>query len=274
MLTKLGGVASKLGVIGLVVTAVLVALAVALKFLLKGVEEGSRIYQEAAAAGVGIKQTSQLEQALKSIGINEKPTYMMQSAASSGGTGMVGAARASGFGGAQQLQNMAKEFATAMIDAKNSAQQMALAGKANQIMSMDLVAIQREWKTLLAQSAAAMYPLLHGMFEIIKNWMKLLNLYIEFWNWIKSKIPGLLPTGDPGKARWAQQGGGGGMPNVTSWEKIGFTFGRGGPTEVLNDIKKNTSMTNTVLEKIYEAFKLLGKAGGLGAAGVAAGYLP
>jgi len=275
MFTRLAGVGSKLGAWGMAITAVIIGLVIALKFLLKGVEEGARIFQEAAASGWGVKQTSQLEQALKAIGINEKPTYLMQAAASSGGQGMAGAARASGFGGAQQLQNVGKEFAAAMIDAASSARQMEQSAKANQIISADLVGIQREWKTLLAQSAASMYPILKMMMDYIKNWLKLINLYLEFWNWIKSKIPGLLPTGDPGKARWASGGGGGGMPNVTSWEKIGFTFGRGGTGEILNDIKKNTGETNKILEMSYEALKLMLKLGGAGASGAYVGaYLP
>lgn len=243
------------------------------ELLVKGIEAGAKAYQQGAASGIGVRGTTQLEQALKSMGITEKPTFMMESAMQGGGgaQGVIGAARGSGFGGAQQLTNMAKEFEAAMKDASWSSRQMAQSAKTNQIMAQDLVGIQREWKTLLAQSSAALYPFIHAILDAIKDWLKMINLYIEFWNWIKSKIPGLLPSEGPGTVRGI---GTGASPNgPTGMEKIGFTFGRGGPTEMLNKIGENTKNSSEVLSGIYEFLKIAFKLTG-GPAGAATSFMP
>lgn len=251
------GAFAKFGPIVAGVVAAMLILKKAIELLIEGIKYAAEEYQKAAATGMDIRKSTAMTQAMKAVGVSGTPTYQMAGQTSAGG--VISAARASGFGGAQQLQNMSKEFAAALKDGSAAARQMELSGKAGQLLSMDMIALNREWKTMLAQAAAALYPFLHGLMEMVKNTMKLINLYIEFWNRVKAFI-GFMPTGEPGKARWASGGGGGGgMPAVTSWEKIGFKFGvmGGGPTQALQDIKGNTKESNKWLEMISEGIKLM-----------------
>lgn len=233
--------------------AALLGLVTAAKLLKRGMEEGARVFQSAAASGAGVSKTYQIEQALRAIGINETPTYQMML---SDPRSMTGAARASGFGGAQQLQNMTEEFAKALKDAASSARQLELASKANQMLQISFVGIQREWNTLLIQASAALSPFIQSILDLTKGTIKLFNLYFELINKIKSMIPtwlGGIPSGSPGKEMWPGGKGGGGMPSITSWEKIGLSFGRGSQ---LSSIENNTKIT---ADEMKASVTILGK---------------
>lgn len=244
-------------VITLIVTMALKGLKDIVEVLSIGIKHAAEEYQRAAETGMDIRKSSALEQAMKAVGVGGTPTYHMAGQTSAGG--VISAARATGFGGAQQLQNMSKEFAAALKDGSAAARQMELSAKSGMLLNMDGIALSRELKTMWALLAANLQPLLHGFMQFMINMVKVINLWLEFLLKIKTFL-GLVPTGEPGKARWPSGGaGGGGMPAITSWEKIGFKFGSasGGPTQALQDIRGNTKESNKWLEMISNGIALM-----------------
>jgi hypothetical protein len=217
----------------------------------EAVENGAKAYQDAAKSGVGITRTSAMSNALNAIGINEKPTFQMQSATSAGG--IIGAAKASGFGGSTQLINMSKEFAEALEDGADNARQMEAVSKSSQIISQEGSNIMREFSTLMSQILNILAPIIIALELFLKT-------IIKGWNAILELIT--FSGKGPGKSRFPGGGGGGGSSAITGWEKMGFVMGVGTDraTKHLANIDRNISK---LVEKSFIGGG--GRSGGAGA---------
>ena len=206
-MSRVAAVFSKVGILGVGVAAAFIALLAATYALTKGIKAGAEAYENAAKLGKGVAQTSQLRGALAMLGINEQASEMMllrgQMAERRGGRGgglnyneqadaMISAARVSGFGSAQQLANMPKEFAEALKDAAANAEQMAQSAHINLELNMELASIARELKTALAQLAAACAPLIEAFLLVAKlslaEFNRELYIVIAGLQWIGKKL--------------------------------------------------------------------------------------
>jgi hypothetical protein len=166
---------------------------------------------------------------------------------------ILGAARAGQFGNVQQLTNMAEEFKAAMKDASSSAKQMESSAKANQQLSAAGSAISREWHTLLSQMSADMYPVIYGLERFAVTLLKILNWMEEHSpTTLAKRALGLIPEG----SSFSQIGGMMGKtgPSFTSWEKMGFQFGKSanGPME---NIANNTRETVKEIKELNKTLR-------------------
>jgi hypothetical protein len=219
---------------------------IAIRVINEGIKYGSHVYQNAAAMGTGIFKSTRMEEALKQVGITETPTFAMRNATSP--QGVVGAAVGSGFGSAQQLLNMSKDFENAMKKSAISAFTMQFAARDMQILYQDIVNLVQNIKSTLAQTISLFSPIIHFMFEVLNGMLKSINLVLAMLTVLNPAMFKNLP-GQPGQAQF---GGAGGGMNITGWEKIGFTYGKYSTTEHLNNISNNTKVAADSLQKLVD----------------------
>jgi hypothetical protein len=235
----------------------------AVDLLINGIKKGAEMYQLAAKQATTVGKVSQLKSAFAAIGMGgaeeEAMTAMGQfnpnakRTTMSGGQ-VIGAMRAAQFANIQQLTNMSKEFEAAMNDAASSARQMQLGAKANQEMSAGMVAISREWSTLLSQSATALQPFIQYVENTTEGFLKLANATLELYNRLQ-KFLHLIPSGEPGMTRVGGMGSKG--ANISAaWEKIGFQFG-GNASNFAKETAHNTAATVQEIKGLSKTILIL-----------------
>ena len=231
----------------------------ALELFAEGVRHGAETYRGAAKIGEHVDEWFQVASAFKTIGLEGGEAAILRGQFSSKGRRfglpgqegedvktLLGAAKASGYGDIQQLQNMSKDFEAAMKDAASSARQMELSSRTSQQLTAETSAISREWHTLLTQLSTLVGPIIGGLEIILKEILKTFNEIIEVLirglNWIMQRIFGRdwIDHGDNFKKTLGRQGGL--NETVTGFERMGFIFG--GKNGTLNeDIKQTANNT-------------------------------
>lgn len=247
------------------------ALKLGVKLVLEGIKYGSDAYKRGAKFGNPIGKQNQLDNAFEAIGIESPDLSQLQGQFNkkSGkyeapGTDVIlGAARAGQFGNAQQLTNMAEEFRYAMNDGAQSAKQMEGAARATFYESMEISNITREWKTLLAQIATVLFPLIEGVLVLIKLSLEQINAALGVIIGL-AQLLHVLPQGgslnDPVKIGGTSQ-----KESVTSFGRMGFIIpgvNSNGPEQQLNDINRNTRDTVSKLSLVVAALAAIGTGDG------------
>ena len=231
------------GKLGPEVAGVIIAIAMlktAIKMLQEGIEQGAQAYRSGAAAGINNNTNTLINSSFAQLGmgspdltilrmmLNGDTKHDTNAILSGGQMGMLGKE-------GQQLLNMSEEFKEAMDDGENAAKEMASYARANNKLKMDEMGIGREWKTLLAGLAAALYPLEHVILNLIKYTLEFINDIVQALVWFEQVLHLVPKSGPDNKPQWPSSGGGGALvaPN-SSLEKLGFIIN--GPSQ---DVSKN-----------------------------------
>lgn len=214
-------------------------------FALKaGIEHATEAYRLAAAQGLSVNTSNSIEGAFKAIGLNTPNLSNITQLLGKGNDAdvILNAARAGQFGEeGQQLLNMSKDFRDALYLSTNSMRQMAAAAQSVAIINIQTADIGRQWRTLLAQIAEALQPLIFIVLALVEIFLRLANVLLEVLNFLNpllqlEKI--LIP-----KQNNQNYNLGNITPHgeTTSLEKLGFVMNGPSPTKNLADINKNTS---------------------------------
>ena len=249
---------AKLGIVVAGVIIGLLALREAIKLLLEGIKEGSEAYKTAAAQGLDVRTSRNINQAFAAVGMqtpNLQGGVSYQLGQGRDTEALLQAARSGQFGEqGQQLLNMADEFRRAMADSESSARQMEKSSKATFDMQMEMQSVIREWKTLLTQLSTNMYNTIQPFLDTAKYLLQAANIFYEVGIWMKQKL-GILPTAG-GNQQYQFKGGVGGA-STTSLEKLGFVMNSArGPDKHLADISRNTGFMVTSLNTLIGLFNV------------------
>src|ERR1035437_1989433 len=245
--------------LALVIAAFLVLHTVT-KLLIEGIKHGAEAYQHAAKMGGDVGSHFALTEAFKAIGMEGIDTQALQGQfnpkAKKFGVPdsdmVLGAAKAGQFGNVQQLTNMSEEFKRAMERATDSAERMGKVAYTAQKITTAGSEVSVQWKTMLTQLAAAFYPLIRLIQGLSIGLVNAINTILEGINWLEKKLhiqPGVGPNFSQIGASMGKSG-----PSFTSWEKMGFQFGKSA-NDPLHNIASNTKETVRAINNLTKEFK-------------------
>lgn len=244
--------------------------------LANAIKNGAEAFTRAAKFGRAINQQFALDSAFKTIGLDSPDLALLQGQFNKkagkfelpDSDAVLGAARASGYGDIQQLQNLLKEFTAVLKDSKQNSQQMAESARANFIMTVNFGRAGREFTTLLAQTATLLFPVLNNFLKELVVVIHKLNNLVEHIKYIynieaeslKTLFPKLskffppIPAGGDEDFKKILASKGAPTP-TTSLEKIGFVFSTSSPTNAY--IKATATYTKDTVKGINEMIKIM-----------------